>query len=84
MPVAAILVIAREAEAAAFAQRICGEVKNRGSSTFIKTDGELTAEAKGLIRRLLGSAGATLQGQTEFTTYETVLQQQLAGELVDV
>jgi hypothetical protein len=71
-------------EAADFAQRICGEVKTRGSSTLIKADGGLTAEAKGLIRQLLGSGGATLQGQTEFTTYENVLQQQLAGELVDV
>jgi hypothetical protein len=71
-------------EAADFAQRICGEVKTRGSSTLVKADGELTAEAKGLIRQFLGSGGATLQGQTEFTTYENVLQQQLAGELVDI
>lgn len=71
-------------DAADFAQRICGEVKTRGSSTLIETDGQLTAEAKGLVRQFLGSGGATLQGQTEFSTYENVLQQQLAGELVDV
>ncbi|MGY4608604.1 hypothetical protein ACVW16_007016 [Bradyrhizobium sp. USDA 4474] len=71
-------------DAADFAQRICGEVKTRGSSTLIKADGQLSADAKGLLRQFLGSAGAALQGQTELTTYENVLQQQLAGELVDV
>ncbi|NOJ46074.1 hypothetical protein [Bradyrhizobium archetypum] len=72
------------AEAADFAQRICGEVKTRGSSSLVSANGELTAEAKGLIKQFLGSAGGTLQGQTEITAYENVLREQLAGELVNV
>jgi hypothetical protein len=72
------------ADAAAFANRICGEVSNRGSSRLVTGSGELNAEAKGLIRRLLGSAGGELKGETEFTSYENVLREQLASELVNV
>jgi hypothetical protein len=71
-------------EAADFAQRICGEVKTRGSSALIGANGDLTAEARGLVRQYLGSAGGSFQGQTEFTAYENVLREQLAGELVNV
>lgn len=71
-------------DAAAFANRICGEVSNRGSSRLVTSSGELNAEAKGLIRKLLGSAGGELKGQTEFTGYENVLREQLASELVNV
>jgi hypothetical protein len=48
------------------------------------SSGELNAEARGLIRRLLGSAGGELKGETEFTGYENVLREQLASELVNV
>jgi hypothetical protein len=71
-------------EAAAFANRICGEVSNRGSAKLVTGSGELNAEAKGLIRRLLGSAGGELKGQTEISSYENVLREQLASELVNV
>jgi hypothetical protein len=71
-------------DAAAFANRICGEVSNRGSARLVTSSGELNAEARGLIRRLLGSAGGELKGETEFTGYENVLREQLASELVNV
>jgi hypothetical protein len=71
-------------DAATFANRICGEVSNRGSSRLVTGSGELNAEARGLIRRLLGSAGGELKGETEFTGYENVLREQLASELVNV
>ena len=71
-------------EATDFAQRICGEVKTKGSSTLVAANGDLTAEAKGLIRDYLGSEGGTLQGQTEFTVYENVLREQLGGELINL
>jgi len=71
-------------DAAAFANRICGEVSNRGSSRLVTGSGELNAEARGLIRRLLGSAGGEFKGETEFTSYENVLREQLASELVNV
>lgn len=72
------------AEAAEFAQRICGEVKTRGSSSLVSANGELNAEAKGLIKQFLGSAGGALQGQTETAAYENVLREQLGAELVNV
>jgi hypothetical protein len=71
-------------DAAAFANRICGEVSNRGKSALINASGELNAEARGLIKQLLGSAGGELKGETEFTSYENVLREQLANELVNV
>jgi hypothetical protein len=71
-------------DAANFANRICGEVSNRGSSRLVTGSGELNAEAKGLIRQLLGSAGGELKGQTEFTGYENVLREQLTSELLNV
>jgi hypothetical protein len=71
-------------DAAVFANRICGEVSNRGSARLVTGSGELNAEARGLIRRLLGSAGGEFKGETEFTSYENVLREQLASELVNV
>lgn len=69
-------------DAADFAQRICKEVQTREGSTLLKS-GQLTPEAKDLIKQSLSSGGASLQGQTDFTTYESVVQQQLMGELTD-
>lgn len=40
-------------EAAGFAERVCGEISSRGSSQLISGSGELNAEAKGLIARML-------------------------------
>jgi hypothetical protein len=71
-------------QAATFAQQICGEVSKRGSSSrYVTSSGELSAEAKVLIRQALGSAGPELK-ETELSIYEDVLRQQLASELVNV
>lgn len=71
-------------EAADFAGRICGEVSNRGASRIITTSGELTAEAKGLIRQILGTAGGTVKADAEIITYENVVREQLGPELINV
>jgi hypothetical protein len=71
-------------EAAVFARNICGEISSRGSSRLVTSSGELNAEAKGLLRSLLGSAGGELKGEAQFATYENVLREQLGSELLDV
>jgi len=70
-------------EAADFAQRICGAINDRGKTTLVTTSGDLNAEAKGLIKQLLGSAGANFQGGATIKTYENVLQEQLQQEHFD-
>ncbi|MFH1345956.1 MAG: hypothetical protein ABIL01_32840 [Pseudomonadota bacterium] len=71
-------------DAEIFAGRVCGEISNRGSSRLVTGSGELNAEAKGLLRSLLGSAGGELKGETQFSVYENVLREQLGPELVNV
>ena len=39
-------------ETAAFAERVCGEISNKGSSQLVSGSGQLSAEAKGLITRI--------------------------------
>ncbi len=71
-------------EAGDFAERICGQVKTAGKSTLIAADGGLTAEAKGLIARALGQLSGNLDAKVETKEFENVVQEQLAGELVNV
>jgi hypothetical protein len=71
-------------EATIFARNICGEISSRGSSRLVTSSGELNAEARGLLRSLLGSAGGELRGETQFNAYENVLREQLGPELVNV
>jgi hypothetical protein len=71
-------------EAGDFAERICGQVKAIGKSTLVTVNGDLTAEAKGLIAKAFGQLGAGVEGKVETKTFENVLQEQLAPELVNV
>ncbi|MHC4052831.1 hypothetical protein [Bradyrhizobium sp. 25ACV] len=71
-------------EAKEFAQDICGEISTKGSSRLVTSSGELNAEAKGLLRRMLGSAGGELKAETQLTGYENVLREQLGSELINV
>jgi hypothetical protein len=71
-------------EAGDFAERICGQVKTMGKSTLVTANGDLTDEAKSLIAKALGQLGGNLQGTVEIQTFEIVLHEQLASELVNV
>jgi hypothetical protein len=71
-------------EAANFAQTICGELKTTGRSTLVMASGDLTSEAKGLIAKALEQIGSAVEGKVETKTFENVLQEQLAEELVDL
>lgn len=71
-------------EAGDFAERICGQVKQAGKSTLVTAKGELTAEAKGIVARALGQLGGTVGVDVQSKDFENVVQEQLAGELVDV
>lgn len=71
-------------EAGDFAERLCGQVKQSGKSTLITGKGELSAEAKGLIAKALGQLGGEVGVNIQTKEFENVVQEQLAGELVDV
>jgi hypothetical protein len=67
-------------EAAGFAERVCGELSNRGSSQLISGSGTLNAEAKGLIARMLGSAQGDAKVDAAVSTYENVTREELAKD----
>lgn len=66
-------------ETAAFAERVCGEISNKGSSEYISGSGDLSAEAKGLIARML-SAQAGANFDAVISSYENVVHEELAKE----
>lgn len=67
-------------EAAGFAERVCGEISSRGSSQLISGSGELNAQAKGLIARMLGSAEGDAKVDAAISSYENVAREQLSSE----
>ena len=71
-------------DAATFADRVCGELSNHGSSQLITGSGELSAEARGLIARMLGSAQGSASVNEAVSTYENVAREQLAQEHANV
>ena len=62
-------------DAATFALRICGELAQKGKSTLVTGSGDLSAEAKGILTRVLGSAGADFKTGAEYKTYEGLVQE---------
>lgn len=71
-------------EAATYADRICGEIANSGSSSFVDASGDLTAEASSIIRRVLGKAGGSINVAVLKSEYENVLREHLADELKNI
>jgi hypothetical protein len=71
-------------KAADFAQKICGELQTMGRSTLVTASGDLTGEAKHLIVKALVQFGGTVEGNEETKTFENVLREQLAGELLNL
>jgi hypothetical protein len=55
-----------------------------GSSQLITGSGELSAEAKGLIARMLGSAQGSASVDEAVSTYENVAREELAKEHANV
>jgi hypothetical protein len=71
-------------DAATFAERVCGELSNHGSSQLITGSGELSAEAKGLIARMLGSAQGSASVNEAVSAYDNVTREELANEHANV
>lgn len=70
-------------QAAAFAERICGEISNKGSSRLVSGSGELTAEAQGIVARILGNARGSAKVEAATSSYENVIREELAKEHKD-
>ena len=71
-------------EAASYADRICGELVCSGSATHVDASGQVTAEAKGIIARVLGSASGEVDVNVLREKYTNVVRDELAGELRSV
>jgi hypothetical protein len=67
-------------DAAAFAERVCGAIQQGGSSTVLTASGQLSAEAKGWLSKLVGSAGADVDAEAVEKRFEGVVQDQLGPE----
>jgi hypothetical protein len=70
-------------EATKFAERICGELKIRGAGSYVEANGELKADVSGIVRKVVGGGGASLNGKALADAYENVLRSDLAKELSD-
>lgn len=68
-------------EMAKFAERICGEISTKGSSSVVDAGGGLNAEAKGLLKKFVGSAGVGGDVEVVKESYENVLREHLESEL---
>jgi len=71
-------------EAADFAERVCGEISSRGSSQLVSGSGDLNAEAKGLIARMLGTAQGDIKVNAAISSYENVAREELTKEHANV
>jgi hypothetical protein len=68
-------------ETAVFSERVCGEILTKGSSQMISGSGQLSAEAKGLIAKMIGSAEGTGKFDSVVSSYENVVREELGKEL---
>ncbi|EMK3382365.1 hypothetical protein V8054_000570 [Vibrio parahaemolyticus] len=71
-------------EVAEFAERICGEIQDSGSQEVLNTEGKLSAEVSGILRKVAGGGGAQFNVRNVTESYESVLRKDLAGELFNV
>jgi hypothetical protein len=71
-------------EAVALADKICGEISNKGSSQLISKSGTLNTEAEGLIAEILGTTKGGAKLDEAVSSYNGVLRDQLAGNHADV
>ncbi len=67
-------------EVASFAERICGEIEEGGTHQVIEASGELKAEVTGILRKVVGDAGGSIDVKHLTESWESVLREDLAGE----
>ena len=71
-------------DAASFAERVCGEISNKGSSELVSGSGALSVEARGLIARMLGSAEGSGSVDAAVSSFENVTREDLGKEHANV
>ena len=71
-------------DATTFAERICGQIQTAGSQRLVDANGQLKAEVSSIVRRIIGSAEATVNARRFTDVYENVLREDLAKELFNV
>lgn len=71
-------------DVAQFSEEICGSIENSGSAQRLSANGALSAEAEGIIRRVLGQASGNVDVDYLDERFRGVLREQLAGDRIDV
>ena len=71
-------------EVAAFAEKICGQIQTSGSSKLTEANGQLKVEVSGIVRKVLGDAGGSINVKQLGDAYENVLRKDLSTELFNV
>lgn len=70
-------------DASKFAERICGELKLRGSSSLTEANGQLKADVSGIVKKVVGGGSLTINGKRLQDAYENVLRSDLSKDLSD-
>lgn len=70
-------------QAAGFAERVCGDLLIKGRSNLVSSSGELTAEAQGVITRIIGAVRGDAKVDAASRSFEGVLQEELTKNRKD-
>lgn len=70
-------------DAAKFSKNICGEIAQKGYSNFISGQGKLSIEGRDLVKKVLGDIGADISVEGIRSEWESVAQNELAGDRRD-
>jgi hypothetical protein len=71
-------------QVATFAERVCGEIQRSGVSQVVEANGQLKAEVSGIVSKVVGSGGGSVNGKVLRESYENVLRQDLSKELFNI
>ncbi len=67
-------------QAASYADKICGEIKNTGNETVVDSSGGLLIEIKAIIKTIFAGIGGGVKKDVLESEYDSVLREHLAGE----
>lgn len=71
-------------DVARFAAEICGQINTSGRSVVTDARGNLDISISNIVRRVVGSGSASVNGGRLVEIYENVLREQLGAELFNV
>lgn len=70
-------------QVANFSDKVCGAIENSGKAQKLQADGALNTEAQGILKKVLGNAGADVDISYLNESFTGVLREELAGDRFD-